>query len=58
MNETIITLIVLGAAAVTCVIGLIVISFREKKMKKKPTYYSSVGNWLMGKKAVKRNGSD
>lgn len=49
MNETIITLCVLGTVAVACIIGLIVITFREKKMKKKPTYYSAVGNWLNGK---------
>lgn len=50
MAETIITLSVLGAAAVACVIGLVVITFKEKKMKKKPTYYSAVGNWLSGKR--------
>ena len=49
MSETIIILCILGTAAIACVIGLIVISFREKKMKKKPTYYSAVGNWLCGK---------
>ena len=50
MSETIITICVLGTAAVTCVIGLIVIAFREKKMKKKPTHYSAVGNWLNGRR--------
>ena len=50
MSETIITLIILGAAAVACIIGIIVITFREKKMKTKPTYYSTVGNWLCGKR--------
>lgn len=46
MSEIIIILSVLGAAAVACIIGLVVITFREKKMKKKPTYYSAVGDWL------------
>lgn len=50
MSETIITLCVLGAGAVACIIGLIVITIREKKMKEKPTYYSAVGNWLSGKR--------
>lgn len=54
MVETIITLSVLGAAAVACIIGLVVITFREKKIEKetgnKPTYYSAVGNWLSGKR--------
>lgn len=50
MSETIVTLCVLGTAAVACIIGLIVTTFREKKMKKKPTYYSAVGNWLSGKR--------
>lgn len=50
MSETIITLCVLGAAAVACIIELVVITFREKKMKKKPTYYSAVGNWLNGRR--------
>ena len=54
MNETIITLCVLGTAEVVCIIGLIVIHFREKKIEKetgkKPTYYSAVGNWLSGKR--------
>ena len=50
MSETIISLCVLGAAAVACIIGLIVIHVREKKMKEKPTYYSAVGNWLSGKR--------
>ena len=50
MNETIFTICVLGAAEVACIIGLIVINFREKKMKKKPTYYSAVGNWLSGRR--------
>lgn len=54
MSETIITLSVLGTAAVVCIIGLIVITFREKKIEKKtgkkPTYYSAVGNWLNGRR--------
>ena len=50
MSETIFILGVFGAAAVACIIGLIVINVREKKMKKKPTYYSAVGNWLCGKR--------
>ena len=50
MSETVITLIILGAAAVACVIGLIVIIVGEKKMKEKPTYYSTVGNWLSGRR--------
>jgi ABC-type methionine transport system permease subunit len=50
MTDTIIILSVLVAAAVACIIGLIVITFREKKMKEKPTYYSAVGNWLSGKR--------
>lgn len=35
MIETIITLCVLGTAAVVCIIALVVIHYREKKMKKK-----------------------
>lgn len=50
MNETIIILCVLGTAAIACIVGLIVISVREKKMKKKPTYYSPIGNWLCGRR--------
>lgn len=50
MSETIITICVLGAAALACIIGFIVITFREKKMKEKPTYYSAVGDWLNGKR--------
>lgn len=51
MSETVITLSVLGtAAAVACIIGLIIITVKEKKMKEKPTYYSAVGNWLSGKR--------
>ena len=50
MSETIITLCILGTAAVVCIIALVVIHYREKKMKKKPTYYSAVGNWLSGKR--------
>ncbi len=54
MTETIIILCALGAAAVTCIIGLIVVTFREKKIEKKtgekPTYYSAVGNWLSGRR--------
>ena len=50
MNETIIILFALGAAEIVCIIGLIVITFREKKMKKKPTYYSAIGNWLSGRR--------
>lgn len=50
MSETIITLCVLGMVAVAYIIWLIVIHYREKKMKEKPTYYSAVGNWLSGKR--------
>lgn len=50
MSETIIILSVLGTAAIVCIIGLIVITFREKKMKKKPAYYSAVGDWLCGRR--------
>ena len=50
MSETMIGLCAFGAAAVACIIGLIVITFREKKMKKKPTYYSAVGDWLCGRR--------
>lgn len=50
MSETIIAISVLVAAAVACIIGIIVITVREKKMKRKPTYYSAVGNWLSGKR--------
>ncbi len=50
MSETIIILCVLGTVAVACIIGIIVITFKEKKMKKKPTYYSAVGNWLCGRR--------
>ena len=50
MSETIITLSVLGTAAIACIIGLIIINVREKKMKEKPTYYSAVGNWLNGRR--------
>ena len=50
MNETIIILCALGTVAIVCIIGLIVIAFREKKMKKKPTYYSAVGDWLYGRR--------
>lgn len=49
MNETIIILCALGVAEIVCIIELIVITFREKKMKKKPTYYSAIGNWLCGR---------
>ena len=50
MSETIITLIVLGSVEVAGIIGIIVIYFREKKMKGKTTHYSAVGNWLSGKR--------
>lgn len=50
MSETIFALCVLGTAAVACIIGLIVIAVKEKKLKEKPTYYSAVGNWLNGKR--------
>ena len=50
MAVTIITISVLGTAAVACIIGLIVITVREKKMKEKPTYYSAVGDWLCGRR--------
>jgi len=58
MNEDVIILCVLGLAEVVCIIGLIVIHFREKKIEKetgkKPTYYSAVGNWLCGKRSWMR----
>lgn len=54
MSETAITLVILGAVAIACIVGLIVIHFREKKIEretgKKPTYYSAVGDWLSGKR--------
>lgn len=50
MSETMIILCALGTAEVVCIIGLIVTHFREKKMKKKPTYYSPIGNWLCGRR--------
>ena len=54
MSETIIILCVLGTAEVVCIIGLIVTHFREKKIEretgKKITYYSSIGDWLCGKR--------
>lgn len=50
MSETVVILCVFGVAEVCCIVGLIVIHFREKKMKRKPTYYSAVGNWLSGKR--------
>ena len=50
MSETVIILSVLEAAEVVCIIGLIVITFKEKKIKKKPTYYSTVGDWLCGRR--------
>ena len=50
MSETMITLCVLGTAAVACIVGLIVIYVREKKTKEKPTYYSAVGYWLNGRR--------
>lgn len=40
MSETMAILCVLGIAAVACIIGLIVIHFREKKMEKKPIYFT------------------
>ena len=54
MSETIIILCVLGMAAIVCIIGLIVINFKEKKIEKKtgkkPIYYSAVGDWLCGRR--------
>mgnify|MGYP006896765541 CR=1 FL=1 len=54
MTETVIALSVFGTAAVACIIGLIVINFREKKIEKrtgkKPTHYSAVGDWLCGRR--------
>ena len=54
MSETMAILCVLGIAAVICIIGLIVIHFQEKEIEKKtgrkPTYTSSVGDWLRGKR--------
>jgi hypothetical protein len=49
MSDMII-LCVIGIGAVACIIGLIVITFKEKKMKTKSTYYSAVGEWLHGKR--------
>lgn len=49
MNETVILLCIFGIAEVCCIVGLIVIYFREKKMEKKPTYFSAIGNWLCGR---------
>ena len=46
----IITLCMLGVAAVACIIGITVITVKEKKIKEKPAYYSTVGNWLCGKR--------
>ena len=52
--QMIITICILGAAAVACVIGLIVVHFQEKEIEKrtgeKPTHYSAVGNWLCGRR--------
>ena len=54
MSETIIILCALGTAAIVCIIGLVVINSREKKIEKKtgkkPTYYSAVGDWLCGRR--------
>ena len=50
MTDTIIILSVLVVAVVACIIWLIVITFREKKMNEKPTYTSPVGDWLCGKR--------
>lgn len=54
MSETMISVCALGTVEIVCIIALIVIHFREKKMKKKtgekPTYYSAVGDWLCGKR--------
>ncbi len=54
MSETLAILCVLGSAAVICIIGLIVIRFREKEIEKKtgrkPTYTSPVGDWLCAKR--------
>lgn len=38
MNETVVRVCILGIVEVVCIVGLIVIHFREKKRKKKPTY--------------------
>ena len=50
MNEVIAILCVLGTAAVACIIGIIIVHFREKEIErktgKKPIYYSAVGDWL------------
>lgn len=45
-----ICLCVIGVVVVVCIIGLIVTTFKEKKMKTKPAYYSAVGEWLHGKR--------
>ena len=50
MNEAVAILCILGIVGVGCIVGLIVIHFREKKMKKKPTYRSVIGNWLGGRR--------
>ena len=54
MTETVILLCVFGIAEVVCIIGLIVIYFREKKVEretgKKITYRSPIGDWLCGKR--------
>ena len=54
MHETVIFRLLyicaFGIAEICCIIGLIVIHFREKKIKKKPTYYSAIGNWLCGRR--------
>ena len=55
MTETVILLCVFGIAEVACIIGLIVIHFREKKIEKetgkKITYCSPIGDWLCGKRS-------
>lgn len=54
MSETMVILCVLGAAEVACIIGLIIVHCREKRIEKetgrKITYYSAIGDWLCGRR--------
>ena len=49
-SADIVFLCVIGGIEIVLVISLIVIHFREKRRKDKPIYYSTVGNWLSGRK--------
>ena len=55
MTETVILLCIFGIAEVCCIVGLIRIYFREKKVEKetgkKVTYCSPIGDWLCGKRS-------